>query len=147
MIRGRNKNLGFLQHALHQAQVLEAADDVPCCREERNASDQQEQYPQESARIVEQTRNGGPVNQRVLWKTLVPVPDEVNDHFLAGRRTDQVRFAVNDRVRITAGPHAKRTGAVVSVLTIEPETTFLVEPSEAPWGDLQISQSKLELIE
>jgi len=77
----------------------------------------------------------------------VPVPNEINDHFLAGRRTDQVRFVINDTVRITAGPHAKRTGAVISVVTIEPETTFLIEPGESPWGDLQVSQSKLELIE
>ena len=77
----------------------------------------------------------------------MPVPNEVSDHFYAGHRTDQVRFVINDAVRIMAGPHAKRTGAVISVLTIEPETTFLIEPGEPPWGDLQVSQSKLELIE
>lgn len=76
----------------------------------------------------------------------MPVSDEVNDHFQAGRRTDQVRFVANDTVRITAGPHAKRSGDVISVLTVEPETTYLVEPGEPPWGNLQVSESKLELI-
>jgi len=77
----------------------------------------------------------------------VPVPDEATEDFDAGRRTEQVRFVINDAVRITAGPHAKRTGAVISLLTTEPETTFLIEPGEPPWGDLQVSQSKLERIE
>ena len=77
----------------------------------------------------------------------MPVSNEVSDHFNAGRRTDQVHFVINDSVRITAGPHAKRTGAVISVVTVEPETTFLIEPGDPPWGDLQVSQSKLELIE
>ena len=75
------------------------------------------------------------------------VSNEVSDQFYAGSRTDQVQFVINDSVRITAGPHANRTGAVISVLSTEPETTFLIEPGEAPWGDLQVSQSKLELIE
>lgn len=77
----------------------------------------------------------------------MPVPKEVNDRFLAGDRTEQVRFVINDPVRITAGPHKDRKGAVISVFSIEPETTFLVEPGESPWGDVQVSQSKLELIE
>ena len=75
------------------------------------------------------------------------VSDEVSDQFYAGRRTDQVRFVINDSVRITAGPHAKRTGAVISLVSVELETTYLIEPGEPPWGDLQVSQSKLELVE
>ena len=77
----------------------------------------------------------------------MPVPTEVNQRFLAGDRTEQVSFVVNDPVRITGGPHKDRKGAVISVATIEPETTYLVEPGESPWGDVQVSQSKLELIE
>ena len=77
----------------------------------------------------------------------MPVPGEVTEKFYAGLRTDQVRFVINDTVRITGGPHAERTGSVISVVSVEPETTFLIEPGESPWGDLQVSQSKLELID
>ena len=77
----------------------------------------------------------------------MPVPDDVQEQFYASSRSDELRFVVNDSVRVTAGPHAGRTGCVISIVSVKPETTFLVEPGESPWGDLQISQSKLELID
>ena len=77
----------------------------------------------------------------------MPVPKDVNDQFFAGLRTDEVRFVINDAVRITSGPHADRTGAVISIVSVEPELTFLIEPGKEPWGDLQVSHLKLELIE
>ena len=76
----------------------------------------------------------------------MPISDEINDLFFAGGRTDEIRFTLNDPVRIISGPHAKRVGAVISILTVEPEVTYLIEPGEAPWDNLQVSQSRLELL-
>ena len=74
------------------------------------------------------------------------IPREVDDQFMSGSRTDVVVFVLNDAVRVTAGAHKGRTGAVVSLFSLDP-VTYLVEPSAAPWGDLQVAQSDLELIE
>lgn len=64
---------------------------------------------------------------------------------MSGKRTEQVRFVVNDTVRITSGRHKNRMGAVVSVFSLNP-VTYLVEPGAEPWGDLQVAQSDLELV-
>jgi hypothetical protein len=77
----------------------------------------------------------------------VNVPNHINDRFYAGSRTEAVRFVINDAVRVKSGPHAGRTGAVISIVSLDPEATFLVEPGEAPYDDLQIARSALELIE
>jgi hypothetical protein len=75
------------------------------------------------------------------------VPIETEQRFLAGERSEQVRFGINDTVRITSGPHAGRTAAVVSLVAVEPEVVFLVEPGTPPWGDLEVSQASLELLD
>jgi hypothetical protein len=62
---------------------------------------------------------------------------------MAGTRTEQVRFVLNDAVRITSGRHKDRTGSVGSVFSLDP-VTYLIEPEAAPWGDLQVAQSDLE---
>jgi hypothetical protein len=77
----------------------------------------------------------------------VQIPNEIIDQFYAGSRTDAVRFVINDTVRVRAGLHAGRTGAVVSIVSLEPEATFLIEPGTEPYGDFQAPQSILELAE
>lgn len=63
---------------------------------------------------------------------------------MAGTRTEQVRFVINDAVRISSGRHKDRMGAVVSIFSLDP-VTYLVEPGTEPWGDLQVAQSDLEI--
>lgn len=75
------------------------------------------------------------------------IPNEVSDQFIAGTRTEAVRFVRNDSVRVLSGSNKKRTGAVISVFSLEPVTTYLIEPHTEPWGDFQAAQSDLELIE
>ena len=58
-----------------------------------------------------------------------------------------MQFVLNDTVRVKTGAHAGRTGAVVSIVSIEPEATFVIEPGTQPYGDFQAPQSALELIE
>jgi hypothetical protein len=77
----------------------------------------------------------------------VGIPSDIDEAFMTGTRTEQVRFVLNDAVRVTAGAHKNRTGAVVSVFSLDPVTTYLVEPGAAPWGDFQVAQSDLELNE
>ena len=81
----------------------------------------------------------------VGWRT-VSIPREVHNEFMTGTRTEQVRFVLNDTVRVTGGAHKDRTGAVVSLFSLDP-VTFLVEPGTAPWGDFQVAQSDLEIID
>ena len=75
------------------------------------------------------------------------IPNEVLDQFSAGTRTEAVRFVINDSVRVISGSNKKRMGAVVSIFSVEPVTTYLIEPGAEPWGDFQAAQSDLELIE
>ena len=75
------------------------------------------------------------------------IPNEVLDQFFAGTRTEAVRFVINDSVRVVSGLNKKRTGAVASIFSLEPVTTYLIEPGAEPWGDFQAAQSDIELIE
>ena len=49
------------------------------------------------------------------------IANEVHARFFEGRRTDEVRFVINDAVNVTSGPHAGRFGAVISILSLDPE--------------------------
>lgn len=75
------------------------------------------------------------------------IPNEASEQFLAGTRTEAVRFVINDAVLVISGSNKKRTGAVVSIFSLEPVTTYLIEPGAEPWGDFQAAQSDLELVE
>ncbi len=55
------------------------------------------------------------------------VPKAVDEAFYAGKRTNEFPFAINDAVDIVDGPYAGRVGSVISIGSIEPEVTFLVE--------------------
>jgi hypothetical protein len=69
------------------------------------------------------------------------------DKFSAGARTESVSFVINDAVQVTRGKNKGRMGAVVSLFSLDPVTTYLVEPGTEPWGDFQSAQSDLELID
>ena len=74
------------------------------------------------------------------------VPSEIEQRFFAGERSERVRFAINDSVRVTAGPHTGRTAAVISLVAVEPEVVFLLEPGTPPWGDMEVPQASIELL-
>ena len=75
------------------------------------------------------------------------LPDDIEQKFFVGERTERVRFALNDSVRVKSGPHVGRTAAVVSITRMDPEPVFILEPGEPPWGDLEVPQSNLELVD
>ena len=55
------------------------------------------------------------------------IPREVQDAFYAGIPTELIPLVINDTVEITAGTIAGAVAAVISVVTVSPEVTFLVE--------------------
>lgn len=75
------------------------------------------------------------------------IPNDTKDEFSNGTRTDSVGFVINDAIRVVGGKNKGRTGSVTSLFSLEPVTTYLIEPGEEPWGDFQAAQSDLELIE
>ena len=76
----------------------------------------------------------------------MPIPKETEDRFFAGQRSSDVQFVINDTVRITGGPRAGTEAAVISITAIEPEVVYLVEPLTAPYGDVELPESALELV-
>lgn len=74
------------------------------------------------------------------------IPRDVDGAFMAGTRTERVHIVLNDSVRVTTGAHKGRAGSVVSLFSLDP-VTFLVEPGTAPWGDFQVAQADLEIVE
>jgi len=75
------------------------------------------------------------------------VPGEIERRFFAGERSERVRFAVNDSVRVTSGPHAGRTASVISLVAVEPEVVFLLEPGTRPSDDMEVPQANIELLD
>ena len=71
---------------------------------------------------------------------------DASDRFYAGERGQELRFVINDAVRVTTGPSSGRTGSVVSLGALDPEPRFVVEPGTPPYGDFEVLQSQLELI-
>ena len=75
------------------------------------------------------------------------IPDEVLEQFSTGTRTKAVRFVANGLALVVSGSNKKRKGSVISIFSLEPATTYLVEPSAEPWSDFQVGETDLELIE
>jgi hypothetical protein len=75
----------------------------------------------------------------------VSIPTEVMENFNNGVRTDSVRFVMNDVVQVSDRKNKNRTGTIISLFSLEPVTTYLVEPAQEPWGDFQAGQADLEL--
>ena len=53
--------------------------------------------------------------------------DSARRDFFEGTRTERCPFVVNDTVEVTDGKYRGRFAAVISVETIDPETTLLIE--------------------
>ena len=75
------------------------------------------------------------------------VDSVTEQRFFAGERTDIVMFVINDSVDFEAEDGSRRGGAVISVLSLEPEVSYLIEPGSEPWGDVIVPQSRMTLVE
>ncbi len=72
------------------------------------------------------------------------LPESMEEDFYAGRRSDALRFCINDAVRVTSGPYAGREGAVVALDRQEREPRLLVEFGDGT--DELVLHSSLEII-
>ncbi len=75
------------------------------------------------------------------------VDSESEQRFYAGERTDVVRFVINDSVEFEAEDGTRRAGSVISIRSLEPEVSYIVEPGSEPFGDAVVPQSKMTLVE
>lgn len=70
-------------------------------------------------------------------------PKEWETDFYAGRRTEEVPFALNDYVKVISGPLVGRYGSIITVMPNRPELSLVVE---IDWGnDEVVAASDLEL--
>lgn len=75
------------------------------------------------------------------------IPTDVMNKFSSGVRTDSVQFVLNDVVRVGDRKNKDRTGTIISLFSLDPVTTYLIEPAKEPWGDFQAGQADLERVE
>ncbi len=87
-----------------------------------------------------------PERTLIRW-TYLSITQDVLDQFTPGTRTDRVGFVVNDSVRTVSGTNKKRSGTIVSIFSLDPVTTYMIEPNSEPWGDFQAGEADLELVE
>lgn len=72
---------------------------------------------------------------------------EINtDDWFAGRTVPGGRFRHNESVRVIAGEHAGKFGALISVESLKPEPVYVVELSSGE-GDVLLPDSRLEAAE
>ena len=69
------------------------------------------------------------------------IPQEIEDKFFAGLPTDKTKFAINAAVSILSGAHKGEAGSVISILSIEPQTKYLVELNSGM--DIPVAESDL----
>lgn len=74
------------------------------------------------------------------------IPDHIQDAFYAGKRSESVKFVINDAVEMTTGEHAGKLCAVISIQRLEPEVVYLVEHGK-DGSSIIVSESALRLIE
>ena len=76
----------------------------------------------------------------------VEVPKEIDDKWFSSELIDGVSFKLNDSVSVIAGPHAGKSGAVISLNRLIPEPEYLVELGSGS-GDIKAFQSNLRKLD
>ena len=72
------------------------------------------------------------------------ISDEIINAFYSGKRSDEIKFCVNDTVEIIEGQNVGVFGSVISIISLEPEVIYLIENGETGF-DLNIQQNHLKL--
>jgi hypothetical protein len=70
------------------------------------------------------------------------VPDEIEAAFYSGDLSKGVFFRLNDYVLILDKNHSGKNGSVISIVTMEPEATYLIELEDG--RDVEINQSQIQ---
>ena len=71
--------------------------------------------------------------------------NKINDAFFAGKRSSKVQFVINDTVNVKKGEYEGIEAAVISIVSLEPEVTYLLERFDGS-GDITVPQSLIKLI-
>ncbi len=74
------------------------------------------------------------------------IPSKFENDFFSGKKGELVKFCINDSVNILSGPYKGKSGAVISISSIEPEVVFVVELGDGT-GDVKLAQSILKIDE
>ena len=62
---------------------------------------------------------------------MTTIPIELQNAFYAGKRSDLVKFIINDAVVITSGENEGCRGAIISIEEVEPEVVYLFERGDS----------------
>jgi transcription antitermination factor NusG len=73
------------------------------------------------------------------------IPDEINDAFFAGKRSHKIKFVINDTVQVIYGKFKGTEAAVISVDSLEPEASYLLERFDGS-KDIIVPQSSMKLV-
>ena len=71
------------------------------------------------------------------------LPESLESDFYSGRRSDALKFCINDDVEVTRGSYAGRRGVIVALDRRELEPRFLVEFGDGT--DELLAQSEVTL--
>jgi hypothetical protein len=74
------------------------------------------------------------------------IPVGLQDDFYAGKRSELIKFVINDCVEVTSGEHQGVRGAIISIEAVDPEIIFLVERGDNG-SSITASQVALTLLE
>ena len=69
------------------------------------------------------------------------IPATLSQAFLDGEEIPDVSFRHNDAVRMIRGAHAGALGAIIMLLSLDPEPLFVVELASGQ--DVEASQSEI----
>lgn len=69
------------------------------------------------------------------------IPREIEDKFFAGEVSDKIKFGMNTAVAILSGSHKGAQGSIISLLSLEPQTRYIVELSSG--SEVQIDEGEL----
>ena len=73
------------------------------------------------------------------------IPTKINDAFFTGKRSEKIKFVINDSVVIKSGGNKGKECAVISITQIETEVHYLVESLDGT-GDIIVKQKEIELL-
>jgi len=73
------------------------------------------------------------------------IPKNIEEAFYEGNLSQGINYKINDSVFVLKGELSGESGAVISIESLEPEPTYLVELGNG--GDVVIAQSNLKLLD
>ena len=70
---------------------------------------------------------------------------ELEKEFYEEKRSEILPFVINDAVEVIDGPHQGKRAAVISIYSVSPELTYLIEFGDGS-GDIEILYKLLRLL-